>query len=232
VGHDGAGGARIVPSLHAIAKKNILTPVPSAGGGASVDTRRVLIDIARAKTIEGWMSTRELEWLASTATECQAIIEIGCWLGRATRVLGDHCPGVVYSVDPWDGDYHNDDGTVAKWLLKRGRTWADVFRQFTDNLEDLIAIERVRPIRASSVDAWSALVDELPRGGVDLVFVDGDHRRESVARDIALYRELVRAGGIIAGHDYGRADWPGVQAAVDEAFPGCNLAGTIWWTRL
>jgi hypothetical protein len=193
----------------------------------------VTINITRAQAVEGWMGSRELEWLASTATECQTIVEIGCWLGRATRVLGDHCPGLVYSVDPWDGDYYNNDGTVAQWLLRRGRTWDDVFREFTANVEDLIAAERVRPIRATSVKAWSVLVDELPPGrGVDLVFVDGDHRREAVAHDIAIYRELVRAGGILAGHDYGRRDWPGVQAAVDEAFPNVNLMGTIWWTRL
>lgn len=190
------------------------------------------IDITRARAIEGWMSPRELEWLASAATTCQTIVEIGCWLGRSTRVLGDHCPGFVYSVDPWDGEYHNDDDTIARWLLKRGRTWSDVFGEFTSNVEDLIATGRVLPIRATSIDAWSELVGCLPRGGVDLVFIDGDHRRAAVERDIALYRELVRAGGIIAGHDYGRPDWPGVQAAVDAALPNPNLAGTIWWTNL
>jgi predicted O-methyltransferase YrrM len=192
-----------------------------------------MVDITRARAIEGWMSPRELEWLASTAAECRTIIEIGCWLGRATRALGDHCPGVVYSVDPWDGVYHNNDDTIARWLLKRGQTWTDVFARFIASNEDLIAADRVRPIKATSAEAYSELIDALtPTGGADLVFIDGDHREAAVERDIRLYRELVRAGGIIAGHDYGRPDWPGVQAAVDAVFPAPNLAGTIWWTRL
>jgi cephalosporin hydroxylase len=36
---------------------------------------------------------------------------------------------------------------------------------------------------------------------VDVLFIDGDHSFEGVSRDFELYRELVRAGGVIAFHD-------------------------------
>jgi hypothetical protein len=47
--------------------------------------------------------------------------------------------------------------------------------------------------------------------------IDGDHRYHSVADDIELGRVLVRDGGILAGHDWGRSDWPGVKRAVCRA---------------
>jgi predicted O-methyltransferase YrrM len=37
--------------------------------------------------------------------------------------------------------------------------------------------------------------------GLDLLFLDGDHSYEGVSRDFALYRPLVRAGGMIVFHD-------------------------------
>jgi len=36
---------------------------------------------------------------------------------------------------------------------------------------------------------------------VDFLFIDGDHRYESVNRDFELYSSLVRPGGIVAFHD-------------------------------
>jgi predicted alpha/beta hydrolase family esterase len=50
---------------------------------------------------------------------------------------------------------------------------------------------------------------------LDFVFIDADHKYESVKADIAAWLPKVRPGGHIAGHDY-HSDWPGVQKAVDE----------------
>lgn len=38
-------------------------------------------------------------------------------------------------------------------------------------------------------------------GGIDLLFIDGDHRYEGVMADWLLYHNLVRDGGIVAFHD-------------------------------
>ncbi len=40
-----------------------------------------------------------------------------------------------------------------------------------------------------------------PAGGLDLLFIDGDHRYEGVLADWLLYSHLVSPGGIIAFHD-------------------------------
>jgi predicted O-methyltransferase YrrM len=44
-------------------------------------------------------------------------------------------------------------------------------------------------------------VREALDGPLDLLFLDGDHSADGIARDFALYEPLVRPGGLIAIHD-------------------------------
>lgn len=181
------------------------------------------LNLARARGITGWMDDEELKWLARAARSCRTIVEVGCYQGRSTRALADHCPGVVFAVDPWDG-YVNDDGSQAKWITDL-RVAHEAFRR---NLADHLASGRV-------VELQGTLETALPTleayGLADLVFIDGDHRYEAVVSDIALARSIVRPGGIISGHDFRHATWPGVRRAVEESFPGAfQVCRTIWST--
>lgn len=67
-------------------------------------------------------------------------------------------------------------------------------------------------------------------GSLDFVFIDADHRYESVNEDIAHWAPKVRKGGWVGGHDYNEK-WPGVVRAVDEAYGGRvqrYQPGSIW----
>ncbi len=64
---------------------------------------------------------------------------------------------------------------------------------------------------------------DLADGGLDWVYLDGDHRYEAVRDDLALFRRKVRPGGLLAGDDYDRpGSWwrDGVTRAVDEVVAG------------
>lgn len=63
--------------------------------------------------------------------------------------------------------------------------------------------QRLDLIRADSHDlATKERVAELvAHGGVDFLFIDGDHSREGVEDDYRAYAPLVRAGGAVAFHD-------------------------------
>lgn len=52
---------------------------------------------------------------------------------------------------------------------------------------------------------------------LDFVFIDANHKYESVKKDIAAWRPKVKPGGLICGHDYSQ-DYPGVMLPVCEAF--------------
>lgn len=162
------------------------------------------------------MSERELLWLASRAQEFSDIVEFGSLHGRSTRALADNTVGRVWAVDPWGAEYLYEDGSKAPV-----NTY--VMPYFCLNLKDHIDTGHVIPVRGFSYSFF------LPHK-VDMVFIDGDHRYETVIRDIKKAHELVRNNGLICGHDYGHTKWPGVERAVNELIGKVEVEDTIWWT--
>lgn len=53
-------------------------------------------------------------------------------------------------------------------------------------------------------------------GGVNLLFVDGDHSYEGASGDILAWKPHITPGGIIVIHDYESNNWADVKRAVDE----------------
>ena len=181
------------------------------------------IDIRPALAIPGWMTREELAWLAVMARHAQVIVEIGSYQGRSTTALADHCPGVVYAIDPWEGPCLREDCTTAP------NDWA-VWSAFATHLAAHLASGRVVALRMSSAMGLARL--RAAEVEADLVFLDGDHRQEAVAEDLAAAWPLVRSGGKLAGHDYRNATWPGVTQAVDARFPaGVQTLGGLWWVE-
>jgi hypothetical protein len=171
------------------------------------------VDISRALPITGWMSPGELLWLANAAIKHPLIVEFGSYYGRSTRALGDNCKGRVWAVDPWNGEYPNVIGNAIVEI----NTFC--YPQFCKNLGDLISSGRVVPHRGFS---WGF---HLPYQ-VDMVFIDGDHRYETVLRDIDKAFELLRPGGLISGHDY---SWDTVRQAVTVKLGQVEVMETIWF---
>lgn len=59
----------------------------------------------------------------------------------------------------------------------------------------------------------------FPREFFDFVYLDAGHKYEHVKRHLGLLYGLVRKGGMLAGHDYWRAEgcpWIDVKRAVDD----------------
>lgn len=78
---------------------------------------------------------------------------------------------------------------------------------------------RVTIVRQFSLDAARDVSD----GSLDFVYLDANHNIENVIADLAAWTPKVRAGGIIAGHDYVRYRLPnqihvlqGINAWVDS----------------
>lgn len=60
------------------------------------------------------------------------------------------------------------------------------------------------------------LLQSFPNGYFDWVYIDADHRYESVAADLMAASDVVHAEGFIAGHDFWENDGVGVVRAVQE----------------
>lgn len=66
---------------------------------------------------------------------------------------------------------------------------------------------RVECIRTFSTEAAAGFDD----GELDFVYIDANHKLESVIADLAAWAPKVRVGGIVSGHDYLKAKLPSLM---------------------
>jgi len=173
--------------------------------------------LERMRAIDGWLEPDEGDLLlaaarASLRKEPGALVEIGSYCGRSTVLLGaavrERSDGAkVFAIDPHEGVV----GATEQGLRQTRPT----FEEFTRNIHAAGLDDWVVPIRCCSHEAdW--------RDPIALLFIDGLHDRDSVARDFRCFANHVRQGGFVAFHDYA-AYYPGVIDVVDGI-----LAGDGW----
>jgi predicted O-methyltransferase YrrM len=153
------------------------------------DLRRVLADVP------GWLGDEEALALFELARGCTgrgAIVELGSWRGRSTICLalgskeGAGVPVVAV-------DRHMD------------KTFVD----FQENIRQAGVADLVRPIRATSDEAFAEFDEPI-----ELIFIDASHKYEDVRRDFDQWVPLVVEGGTVAMHD---TTWEGSKLVSEEA---------------
>jgi predicted O-methyltransferase YrrM len=168
--------------------------------------------------LTGWFDWPDLyDKILDRTPEYGAIVEVGVAHGRSIAYLAqqaiDHKRLVsIYGVDRW---------LYVSWATFMGGMRACAAEE----------LDYITPLRHRSCDAARAFTD----GTLDAVFIDACHDYASVARDIELWLPKVIKGGIIAGHDYSEANWPGVVQAVQERFGKVPVAGAnkyCWWVEV
>lgn len=166
--------------------------------------------------IEGYTVVEELRWLFKIAQGMNSVVEIGSYLGRSSHALLSGCPGTVTCVDAW-APLQWEEGDNAWKAEERYKHFLANTAQFTNR-----SVMRLPSIEASAKFADSS---------IDMVFIDGDHEKQSVVDDIAAW--LPKARRMICGHDYDDVGWPDVKKVVDETFGDrVQTLGTIWFVEL
>ena len=155
-----------------------------------------------AKTIEGWLTDAEGEFLFRVAAGCppgSPIVEIGSWKGKSTVFLasGISTPGAsrVFAVDP-----HMQSLEDAN-----ARTLDDL----KDNLARAGVTDSVEPVVSQS-HAYAPTFVQRP----GVVFVDGSHLEEAVRVDLDDWLPKLIDGGVIALHDVINHRWSGPRRAL------------------
>jgi predicted O-methyltransferase YrrM len=70
-----------------------------------------------------------------------------------------------------------------------------------------------------------------PGGPVELLFVDSTHEREPTLAEFRAWRPRLAPGAVVAFHDYGHPEFPGVAEAVEElGLQGERRGGMLVWT--
>lgn len=126
------------------------------------------------------VSTAELQLLEKLVRDHATVVELGCYEGKTTAALAKNSSGIVYSVDPFFkgrlGICYGE--IIAKMHCSRSRA------------------KNVRFIKKLSFDAAKSFDKKI-----DFLFVDADHRYESICQDWQDWFCKVKKGGIIALHD-------------------------------
>jgi hypothetical protein len=165
--------------------------------------------------IPGWFDFADIyDHLIARARDGAVFVEVGAYLGRSTIYLASRIRQSgknirVYAVDLWDGwVYHEcreDEPSPES---------ADVFGHFIRNVRRAGVEDVIRPLKMSSEQAAGLFED----GTFDFVFLDADHDYEAVRNDLHSWFPKVKRRGVLGGHDYLNADFPGVRRAADEFF--------------
>lgn len=204
---------------------------------------------AEKKYIDSIINAKEQTWMPDWAgalqnsqlgylyellskTKGKTIIDLGCFIGGFTKVMAQYAKekgGKVYSIDLFK------ESTAALCEIHQGY---DVRGLLEQNLTERGLIDYVQINHGNS---WE-FADKFDNCSVDFVFIDADHRYDSVRKDILSWFPKVRIGGIIAGHDYesnqydenyinedGHGDrHHGVIKAVTDIFGNVEHQYTIW----
>lgn len=152
---------------------------------------------------KGWLPDNELRELQRLANG-KTVLELGAWKGRSTVALSQ----------------------VAKYVVSVDRHQGIEEQGGEDSLPDYLASVRHLENVAIVVADFGRFVPLLG-WEFDLVFVDGDHDANSVARDTQLALEHVTTKGMLVFHDF---DFGSVQEGIRSVLgdrPPNSLVGSL-----
>lgn len=122
--------------------------------------------------------------------------EIGVAEGRNAADMLRRVPRMtLHMIDPWEHQpkkQWNDGGNRPQPEMD------DWYRQALERTDEFADRRRVHRAYSPAVAA------EFANDYFDFVFLDGNHSYDAVVADIAAWWPKVKAGGILAGHDYVR----------------------------
>jgi predicted O-methyltransferase YrrM len=145
-------------------------------------------------TMTGGAKTN-IDFLMSLFGLPSSIIEVGCFEGNTTLWMSDNITPLnpnlkIYSIDPHKGSID---------MLEDGE---EIHNRFVSNLE-LNTHKNIEYIRKDSDVGLIELYNRNVKA--ELIYIDGDHRSDTVLSDLVLSFKLLHTGGVILCDDTG--DW-------------------------
>jgi Methyltransferase domain len=185
--------------------------------GANEWMRAGMLRVARpmyTRTLRAIPSRLELPLLLNARRLTGIAVEVGVDEGIFSEYLLEYWHGrQLLSVDPWlempPDEYIDTCNTSQASMDEKYERTKRRLACFGDRSD-------VR--RETSVEAAARVTP----GSLDFVYLDARHSYEGVTEDLQVWFPLMRAGGLMAGHDYNDGVFVqgihGVRSAVDEFF--------------
>ena len=168
------------------------------------------------KDIFGWFDFQgPYRKIVAEAPKGSTLVELGCFFGKSTCFLAVQAHNAnkaleVVACDLFPKQHPSSD----IWGTGPGQTpfppSGSCYETCQRNLKatgarvELLAMDGVK------------LADEFKDGSVFAVWIDADHTYAGTLAMLNAWWPTVAPGGLIGGHDYMNAKWPGVRQAVDE----------------
>lgn len=167
-------------------------------------------------------------------------VEIGVFCGQTSAFLLEHRKDLsLYMVDSWAPTPPD-----TPYALTQDPHTEVTQEEHDDFLEQSIdAVARFWPRSMIRIKSSAQAAAQFNPASLDFVFLDGDHSYAGVVADIDAWRDKVKPGGLLCGHDY-YADgcerpFPRIEVrrAVDEFAARVNLPFELgedmtWFMRM
>ena len=223
IGHEMDRHANIENRLQAPTSFRILTDY------RAIDAQTILTDLQtfiQSLFKANWFSKIDRPSLNTLINKQNLVgVEIGVGLGiNAYNILSTLDIKKLYLIDPYT---MTKEKGVAGYHLKNASD--NQYKEYSEKLKKE-AIDKLKPFedKIEWIFDYSEFAAKLIPDDLDFVYIDGNHDYEGVKKDIELYHEKVKQGGLVAGHDYDGAD---VEKAVKEFYKDTkvNLGDSDWW---
>ena len=169
----------------------------SLGSGNGLQPRDRDAALARVRSV---CSRDQLPELLNALGLVRCGAEIGVYKGEFSELLLSRWRGEqLLSIDPWQPD----DPAV---YLDIANVSADEYERLCCEARGRLSAfgTRSRIWRVSSAEAAA----QVKPASLDFVYLDARHDEQSVTQDLKLWWPRIRAGGVLAGHDYLDGDLP------------------------
>lgn len=153
--------------------------------------------------------------------------ELGVKRGRTLfRLLDEHPQLSMIGVDVWSPMYEHPDKDYDTGEMWHGCAACQEALYQQVLVRSAEYGYRCKIMRATTRDAHEHVLDFT----LDFVFIDADHRTESVLEDIDNWSPKVRFGGYLIGDDL---TWPSVQRALEQSgLEWHALRRNIWAAKI
>lgn len=180
--------------------------------------KKILNEISHLEEIDGWLLLSEATELFGLASQIKStdpiVCEIGVWKGKSSYIFASALRkknnGTLYSIDPFDGKGDTASKNSYREEMKSINT------TLLENFENTMIKYRLRKyIKIIPMLSEKARL-KFPEPRIDLLFIDGDHKYESVKKDYELWSHLIPSGGKIVLHDVEAAHVDGPKRVMQE----------------
>lgn len=168
-----------------------------------------LIELGKQIGVEGFLHCNEIAKLVELAAG-RDVLEVGAFKGLSAWAMAFTAKSVT-SID----------------TFKANSAGQQQMPNFTTLDNYMAATARYRNTHVVPVSSQNANLGEEK---FDMIFLDAMHDYDNVRADLKKWYPHLRSGGVLACHDYGHHDFPGVKEAVDEFLgPFPNVEITLGW---